>query len=457
MKAIKKFILKDVRCFEGEQEFNIRPLTFLMGANSTGKSTVLGCIQALGNFIDLDVDRPTSSSFDFNADPYQLGTFSDIARKNNKGVHPQNSFSLGFEMQVSAVKMHILVTLTERKDGSDPSIEKLRLGFDNGQVIFKVKKQHDETDVGHYYFDTPKKSIDKNGRPIFNIEINDATDFSLSDFDYLLRIINRERAIEGHAELCQFLKETSDQLSKKRNTNPFVTSLLQPYVDVRFESFAPIRSKPMRTYNPVKKIEDPEGSGMPMTLINMYRNSREQWQDMRKNLVKFGKSSRLFTDVDIKQYGGSVSDPFQLQIKPRGYQANIIDVGYGVGQILPVLVRIFNTKPATIFLMQQPEVHLHPEAQAELCSLLIKIAKKYGHSFVVETHSDYMVNRARFHIRKKGGISADDVSLIYFEPAKSTVTAHNITFDECANFIDLPPGYGEFFLKESDRVLGFRD
>ena len=71
--VIEKFILDDVRCFEGRHEFNIRPLTFLVGENSTGKSTVLGCLQSL-------VDSGFSG-IDFNSEPYWMGAFSDIVRK----------------------------------------------------------------------------------------------------------------------------------------------------------------------------------------------------------------------------------------------------------------------------------------------------------------------------------------------------------------------------------------
>ena len=44
---MKKFLIKDVRCFKGEQVVDICPITFLIGENSTGKTTLLGCMQAL--------------------------------------------------------------------------------------------------------------------------------------------------------------------------------------------------------------------------------------------------------------------------------------------------------------------------------------------------------------------------------------------------------------------------
>ncbi len=126
-----------------------------------------------------------------------------------------------------------------------------------------------------------------------------------------------------------------------------------------------------------------------------------------------------------------------------------------VSQILPILVRIFRNQSAK-FLLQQPEVHLHPKGQAELVSLLVNNNKTHKNSFVIETHSDYMINRIRIEIMK-GKIKPEDVSLIYLEPAGNQVKTHNIRFDAQANMINVPDGYRDFFLKESDELLGFMD
>jgi len=231
--------------------------------------------------------------------------------------------------------------------------------------------------------------------------------------------------------------------------------LLQPYKDILFESFAPIRSKPKRTYDPVKEIEDPEGSDMPMTLMNIYQKDKKTWEERQKKLVEFGRASGLFTDIGIRQHGRSMNDPFQLQIKVNGPKTNITDVGYGVSQILPILVRIFSARRETTFLVQQPEVHLHPKGQAELVSLLINMKDEHK-SFIVETHSDAMVNRARIEIMK-GKLKPEDVSLIYLEPAGNKVDVHNISFDANANMIGVPDTYRDFFLQEQNKLLGFEE
>ena len=92
-----------------------------------------------------------------------------------------------------------------------------------------------------------------------------------------------------------------------------------------------------------------------------------------------------------------MSDPFQLHVKVRsGHQRNIMDVGYGVSQSLPIIVDVLAAEEQIgerngnycTFLMQQPEVHLHPRAQAELASFFADSYSKRNNRFMIETHSE---------------------------------------------------------------------
>ena len=90
-----------------------------------------------------------------------------------------------------------------------------------------------------------------------------------------------------------------------------------------------------------------------------------------------------------------------------------MDVGYGVSQILPLLVELLSDDES-IFLLQQPEVHLHPSAQAALGSLFCRSAAS-GLQLIVETHSDYIVDRILLDIRDKHtDLKPDDVSIPLF-------------------------------------------
>ena len=232
------------------------------------------------------------------------------------------------------------------------------------------------------------------------------------------------------------------------------------------QSTAPVRTEPKRTYDPVSELLDPEGSNVPTLLMNLAVSNPKEWEKLSQQLDAFGKSSGLFSRISMKNLGDTKSGPFQLRVKVRGPTVSFSDVGYGVSQLFPILVNVLaesqvrsrsdaNEMPI-YHLMQQPEVHLHPRAQAEFSSLLVRLASLGKQTFLVETHSDYLVDRARIEIRR-GNISPEDVSLIYLEPTRNTVKVHNISFDEMGNMIGVPPKFRDFFLLESDCLMGFED
>lgn len=455
MNTINKFFLRDVRCFDGEHEFNIRPLTFLIGENSTGKSTVLGCLQALGNLFN---SRGVSESeIDFNFDPYQMGAFADIARRSNP---KKKDFQLGIEHEYEGKKTRFFLTLVESGTGSEPIIRHVRWTFDKGEIIFSMKesnqghKKERELEVTHgtnqseyhvsvdrYWFLRPWSTLDR----IYYF-LCDSTEVLDDAASSLLQFINREFSIAHETKQSRVRRFRESRGLRFRVGRTFVFNFPEIY------SIAPIRSKPKRTYDPLKEIESPDGSEIPMVLMNLSTSREEEWKSLRKQLLNFGQASGLFTDIELRKLGSSKSNPFQLRIKVRGPRTNLMDVGYGVSQVLPILVRIF-TERHTKFLLQQPEVHLHPKGQAELASLLVEMNKRNENSFVIETHSDYMIDRVRIEILN-GKIQPEDVSLIYLEPVGNRVKTHNISFDAQANMNNIPNGYREFFLNESDKLLG---
>ena len=197
-----------------------------------------------------------------------------------------------------------------------------------------------------------------------------------------------------------------------------------------------------------------------MLMMRLDRTDMPRWKSLHDHLVKFGQDAGLFTDIKVKRHGKQMNDPFQLQVKVRsGSHVNIMDVGYGVSQSLPILVDVLersDPRRKCAFLLQQPEVHLHPRGQAELASLFVQAFRQSGNRFLIETHSDYIIDRVRISVRK-GLLKPDDVSILYFEPKGSAVEIHNMTLDEHGNLLGAPRGYRDFFIKETDELLGFAD
>lgn len=463
---VRKLIIEDVRCFSGRHELEIRPLTFLVGENSTGKSTALGCLHTLYDFIS-----GKNAGLDFNAKPYEMGAFTDIVRRANPR---KTNFEIGIEIQNKEPPQSVEYTLgiATRVRSSEPVIVEQRISYENGEISFiENSNALDEGDpqTGIYdNFNLVESNEDYGFRKTrLEIEKNRLESTVLAMFSPISSLRYLAREMESVYQSVEQERFKNSKRSKSRNNFYMeLTDVFEKYLagylrSERFSpsevySLAPIRSKPQRTYNPIREEVSPFGSDLPMALVNMTRSDTERWQKLRDRLIEFGKYSGLFNGVFVRRFGKSPGNPFQLQIKVNGPRVNMVDVGYGVSQILPILVRVLNGSRNTMFLMQQPEIHLHPKAQAALSSLLIETLKREKHTYVIETHSDAMLNRARIEIMK-GAISPEDVSLVYMEPVGNSVKVHNIFFDDQANLLEVPQGYRAFFMNESDQLLGFSD
>jgi len=218
-------------------------------------------------------------------------------------------------------------------------------------------------------------------------------------------------------------------------------------------AFAPIRTTPRRTYDRRTDAPRPEGQHVPMVLATLKTSNPRKWEELRAELAAFGHESGLFSTVDVRALGEE-SDPFQVQIIINGSPANLTDVGYGVSQVLPLLVDCLEWTNQ-LLLIQQPEVHLHPRAQAQIGSFFGYLVRKHGKRFIVETHSDYLVDRVRMDVRDgRHGLRPEDVSILYFERKDAAVSVHAMRIDECGNLLDAPPGYRQFFLEEEKKFIG---
>ena len=160
----------------------------------------------------------------------------------------------------------------------------------------------------------------------------------------------------------------------------------------------------------------------------------------------------MFTDVGVKQLGRGSGDPFQVQVKTGARSTNLMDVGYGISQILPLIVDAQRANSTTVLLLQQPEVHLHPKAQAALGSMIKDWVSKSKKTVVVETHSDYLVDRLRLEV-KRGQLSESDLKIFFLEKKGNQTKLHLLTVDSEGNVLNAPDSYRDFFLREQMALL----
>ena len=108
---------------------------------------------------------------------------------------------------------------------------------------------------------------------------------------------------------------------------------------------APIRSNPQRTYDPVRLADDPEGAAVPSLLAGVQVSHPDRWNRLKKKMDEFGRMAGLFDEILVKRIGPNAFEPFQLEVGLPGNpctdsKRNLIDVGYGVSQLLPLLAHL---------------------------------------------------------------------------------------------------------------------
>ena len=449
MNKLREFIIKDVRCFEGEQRADIRPITLLIGENSTGKTSFLGSYRILHQA--LSGHKYTQSMMrehlNFNAEPFEMGAFRDIFRSKRGRSNGKDNFMLGCSVGDGNKKYGALLTFIEK--GFEPIVSSLRFLTPNKSHL-EIRMSQNQNIV----IEIPNHTIETNFSSYNTHVVFLLLDEFLTHPEMVLDLFGLKK--EDIKILGDFIKREFTMRPKSKENRRSARYPWRYYDLGREQSIAPLRSKPERTYNPTDESPTSEGKHIPMLMMRLLRTKDKDWDTLHDDLVEFGDQSGLFSGIGIKSHGKQINDPFQLRVKVRkGPQSNIIDVGYGVNQILPILVEIMRSEQTT-FLLQQPEVHLHPQAQAGLSTFLAKSVAKKNHSFLIETHSDYIIDRMRISVRDET-ISPDDVSILYFEPEKrgGAVKIHNIKIDKQGNLIDAPPGYRDFFMKENDKLLGF--
>ncbi len=444
---MNRITLENYRCFREKQDVPLAPLTLLVGDNSTGKTSFLAMIRALWQL--------PSGFPSFKDGPYDLGSFDDIVHFRGGRAGRADSFRAGFDFIASKrTNKRRRVEATFRDVGTVAYPVTRRLSMDDGRTWIKITREAPPK-VWQLFLGT------RQGEWTFRLIHATRYPDSPFPFDTLPWLLHGNNSSSDDAD--DVIKSISGAERIDESDWHRLQDLADPicfhhYEPTSLYASAPVRSRPYRTYDPSHLARDPEGDHVPLYLANMSFGEDGTWKTMKKRLEDFGRLSGLFDEIGIKRLGTRSSEPFQLQIRKFGSPAkgpmrNLIDVGYGVSQMLPLLTELLRDDSPTMLLLQQPEVHLHPSAQAALGSLFCQSAAS-GRQLVVETHSDHLLDRVRMDIRDETtDLRPEDVAILFFEKKNLGVTIHSLRIDKNGNIVDAPPGYRHFFMAETKRSL----
>lgn len=181
----------------------------------------------------------------------------------------------------------------------------------------------------------------------------------------------------------------------------------------------PLRSSPERLYTVSGGVRATTGVRGEYTPHMLYHDSFDLVAQVNERFERFSIPYRLNVNQrieDVALAGEYVS--IALMDENSNTQVTLADVGFGINQLLPVIVEAIASPEYSIISVEQPEIHLHPKLQLEIADLMIDTIKPWpadNKQWIVETHSEMLVRRIQRYIAQ-GAIEPDDVSILYVNP-----------------------------------------
>lgn len=393
---LKSISFENYKAFKEKQTLEIRPITLLIGKNSSGKSAVAKLFTLLENSLSGNIKEPLL----LNNNGVELGAeFLDLVY----GKVPNTSikFTLNFNQDKSnkhrIYNGYIEVDILKPRDEFYPIIER----WENDSMVFYNRGQ-----ISYNY-----------KRPSFEgISI---------------------RGFRG------ILPEWEIATNKKINHPVYYGIDYERFIIYKLDYIGPFRIVPKRTFDMATPISSEKTGTQGENAYNYLIRSKIEKTELIEKVGQWYKDH--FDGWELK-VSTQRSPYFEIllckEVNGQELEINIADTGQGISQALPLVVRAFTKVEDSIVVLEQPELHLHPAAHADLAELFAWSAKTNNQSFVIETHSENMLLRLRkLVVENDFGFTKDDIIIYWIDAAEHGGQELNpITIDEEGTLSDWPEG-----------------
>ena len=441
---IKSLRIENFKCFKTPPDIEFGNLTLLTGANSSGKSSIiysiLGAIQS-GEF---------PFQFSTNGKYVDMGDFREIVHNHNR----HEKIKIGFQF-IDSDLLKIETFWIENKDNNLPKLFELKAesSYYNLNINLRGKKyvvdfkyipekdplkEYYSSGIYKKFADIISESISVIGKgQLIKLEGNKGIVSYFDDFKNETEIkgltvdeipisldnVNTEK--KGQLKLKQIL----DVISKRFNTFDNSISFISSF-----------RLAPNRTYLEKSRSKlkvDQYGDGYLDQIILWETKDKAKFNE----LIEMLKEMKLLHSVRSKRLDGGRYE-VAVQVKKDGIETSLTDVGFGISQFLPIVVADLQLPDASTLFIAQPEIHLHPSVQSTFGDYLTKQIKTKSKNYVIETHSEYLLNKIRLAI-VKGELDEDEVKVLFIDEDS---TIHKVGFNKQGQILNAPNNFFQTYM-----------
>lgn len=406
--------LENFKIWRSTGPVRLAPLTLLLGTNSSGKSSLIQSLLLMRQTVkgddaglDLNLGNPDAD------DTVTMGQFRDLLCRHGQATEttPDSQVGIEFRWQPhgSATADTTLFSARYRAGpAGSAELDALRLGQD-GQGFTVLRRK-----PGIYRLQLATRQRPEGQSADFRPERSFA--FSAATLNKLGPLADEIRPV-GPALLDELSRIIYLGPVRQLARRDYVWSGRMPAhigddggraVDVLIASGVAQQGKP----------------GSAGEAGRIFREA-EQWL----------KTLEIADGLQVRALGSSAR--YELLVKHRDAVVNLKDVGVGVSQVIPVVVAALFAKPGHIVIVEEPESHLHPLAQAKLAELLAKISAERGVQFIVETHSEHLFRRLQTLIARQD-VQPEQAALYFVERDGQAAKLRELHVDDFGRLTNWP-------------------
>lgn len=465
--------------FQDSGWIKLRPITLLFGRNSTGKSAILRALLVLKQSLNVSSDQgPLQLSSEQGVD---AGTYWNVVH----GHEVERVLAFGFRCKVGTERLRYLRIKTD----PDQAVVDFRLGF-------SLDPKTDRISLQDMTIRVPNVAVNGTGNPTVLgadrvIEDGRLSWWFWSDFlqeyerddvynvwPYVQLETGPDVGFFPFLDVQEAAKDHMESWGNDFNYAAELLSYLKGSITSFLESleyFGPMRGEPRRFYR-LAKYATGLGQGQDLHILSKYASQTgggtiQKEQEIDNRLSALGLHAvlgvRHFFRLD--NAGQQMNVPlFETTLtEPDGLEVNLCDVGFGVSQALPLVVASVLTRQGTITIIEQPELHLHPSAQAELGDLFVRMSNA-GVWLLIETHSENLILRLRRRMAETAlalgrgehpelKIQPDTLSAYFVSRTGRVSGCEAIQYDEWGKYLRQPLGFLDFFSNDFDELMALDD